>query len=210
MVVGHRGTAEGVAPGTLAAYERALAGGVELVEMDVRRAVDGELRALHDASEDVGAPTVREVASLVAAAGAALMLDLKEIGGEHEPVEAALALLPPERLVVSTMEDVSVAALRGRFAGVRLGLSVGREWRRPYLRTRLSEAFPARRARACGASFLAVNRRLVPFGILARAPLPVYLWTVDEEPALRRFLRDPRVAAVITNRPLRALELRGA
>ena len=175
--------------------------------MDVRRAVDGELRGLHDPSDDVTAPTVREVAELVAAAGASLMLDLKETGGERETVEAALAVLPPERVVVSTMEDVSVAALRGVFPGVELGLSVGREWRRPYVRTRLSEAFPARRARACGATFLSVNRRLVPFGVLARAPLPVWLWTVDEERELRRFLRDGRLHAVITNRPLRALEL---
>jgi glycerophosphoryl diester phosphodiesterase len=177
--------------------------------MDVRRAVDGELRGLHDPSDDVTAPTVREVAELVATAGAALMVDLKEIGHERQAVEQALAALPPERVVVSTMEDVSLAALRGVFPGVELGLSVGREWRRPYVRTRLSEAFPAGRVKACGANFLSVNRRLVPFGILGRAPLPVWLWTVDEERELRRFLRDGRLHALITNRPLRALELLG-
>lgn len=178
-----------------------------MVEVDVRRTGDGTFRALHDPGDDRTAARLAEVASLVAAAGRRLMVDLKEIGGEAEALAVVLAELPPGRVVVSTLEDASVAALRDALPELEVGLSVGREWRRPFVRNRLSEIFPAARARACGATFLSVNRRLLPSGILRRAPLPVYVWTVDDDRELRRHLRDPRLRGVITNRPRRALEL---
>jgi glycerophosphoryl diester phosphodiesterase len=227
LVVGHQGSSEGVVPGSLEAYEAALAAGVEMVEVDVRRTADGELLAYHD--PDVGGvpvgalsaagvraaaggrvAAVAEVAALAAGAGRRLMVDLKDVGGEAEAVDVVLARLGPERVVVSTMEDESVARLRRERPELEVGLSIGREWRRPYLRTRLSEAFPVGRARAADASFLSVNRRLLPSGVLGRtlrAGLPVYLWTVDEERELRRWLVDERLRGVITNRPRRALEL---
>ncbi len=75
----------------------------------------------------------------------------------------------------------------------------------------MSEVFPLARARACGARFLCVNRRLVPLGVVsraARAGLPAFVWTVDGDAELRRLLRDERLRGVITNRPGRARELR--
>lgn len=217
LVVGHRGSSEGVAPGSLEAYAAALAAGVEMVEVDVRRTGDGELLALHDPVDaltdaEVGAAaTLAEVAALVAQAERMLMVDLKDVGGEAEAVDTVLALLPAERVVVSTLEDVSVATLRRERPQLEVGLSIGREWRRPYVRARLSEIFPRARVRACGATFLSVNRRLAPTGVVGRAAgsgLPVFLWTVDDDRDLERRLADPKLRAVITNRPRRALELR--
>jgi glycerophosphoryl diester phosphodiesterase len=40
------------------------------------------------------------------------------------------------------------------------------------------------------------------------AGLPVWLWTVDDRRLMQRFMRDPRVEAIITNRPGLALKLR--
>ena len=175
------------------------------MEVDARRGPDG-WTAPHDPGPPWGDP-LAAVAELVAAAGARLMVDLKEIGGEEDALGAVLERLAPERVLVSTLEDESVAAVRRAFPELEVGLSLGRSRPRPYARTRLSELSPSARARACGAAFLSVNRKLVPFGVLRRVPLPVYLWTVDEERALRRYLRDERLRGVVTNRPLRALEL---
>jgi len=178
---------------------------VGTVEVDVRRGPDGWV-AQHDPGPPSGV-TLASVAGLVAESGARLMVDLKEIGGEADALGVVLERLLPGRVLVSTLEDESVAAVRSAFPELEVGLSVGREWRRPYVRTRLSELFPERRARVSGATFLSVNRRLVPFGVLRRAPLPVYLWTVDDERELRGYLCDERLRGVVTNRPIRALEL---
>ena len=175
------------------------------MEADARRGPDGWL-AQHDPGEPFGAP-LAEVVELVAAADARLMLDLKEIRGEEDAVGLALERLSAERVLVSTLEDESVAAVRRAFPELEVGLSLGRAHPERLVRTRLSELFPGRRARACGATFLSVNRGFVRYGLLRRAPLPVYLWTVDDERELRRFLRDPRLRGVVTNRPIRALEL---
>ena len=37
---------------------------------------------------------------------------------------------------------------------------------------------------------------------------PVWVWTVDDKRLMRRFIKDPRVEAIITNRPDLALQLR--
>ncbi|HKW58702.1 MAG TPA: glycerophosphodiester phosphodiesterase [Candidatus Dormibacteraeota bacterium] len=39
-------------------------------------------------------------------------------------------------------------------------------------------------------------------------PLPVWVWTVDDKRLMKRLVQDPRVEAIITNRPELALNLR--
>ena len=228
IVVGHQGSSEGVAPGSLDAYRVALNAGAEMVEVDVRGTSDGCFLALHDShvqgrpirsqsmtelQEALGSAivTLRQVCGLVADAGRMLMVDLKDIGREIETMESVLDVLDPRQFVVSTLEDVSVSRLRRSRPELEVGLSLGRDRPRPLLRTRLSEVLPLRRARAADARFLSVNWKLARVGVLrqaARAGLPVYLWTVDDDSALRDHLGDSRLRGVITNRPQRALELR--
>lgn len=40
--------------------------------------------------------------------------------------------------------------------------------------------------------------------------LPVWIWTVDDKKLMKRFLADPRVECIITNRPDLALKVRKA
>jgi glycerophosphoryl diester phosphodiesterase len=37
---------------------------------------------------------------------------------------------------------------------------------------------------------------------------PIWVWTVDQKRLMQRFMDDPRVEAIITNRPELALKLR--
>jgi glycerophosphoryl diester phosphodiesterase len=58
-----------------------------------------------------------------------------------------------------------------------------------YTSTRLSEVFPLRRVRACGARWIAVNQALARFGVLAasaRHGIGVMVWTVDEPARMDR------------------------
>lgn len=51
-VIGHRGAAGEAPENTLPSFERALAGGASIVELDVRGSADGEVVVIHDATVD--------------------------------------------------------------------------------------------------------------------------------------------------------------
>jgi glycerophosphoryl diester phosphodiesterase len=227
-------SAHGPRAGTIESYAHALKTGAEYVEFDIRRTVDGELAAFHDARTRQGealagisyarlcevagyeVPRVADVMALIA--GKAIgHLDLKDTGGEERVVEMALDLLGPGRFVVTTLEDKSVAAVKTRFPEVPAALSLGRDLaevpRSRWAATRFGELRPMRRLRACRADWVAVNRRLAGAGVLAQchsAGLKAMVWTVDEDAGLRRWLTDPRVTVLITNRPADAVALRAS
>ncbi|MGW5637789.1 glycerophosphodiester phosphodiesterase family protein [Streptomyces sp. NPDC003832] len=233
-VSAHRGGSENSGAATWEAYEDALLSGAEYVEFDIRRTADGVLVVYHDAraghtgpplstithaelSERAGypVPVVDEVMALIA--GKLIgHLDLKEIGHEREIIDRAVALLGTDGFVATTLEDRSVAEISRAFPGVRTALSLGRDrgeigWAR-LPGTRLSELLPLRRVRACGADGVAVNQRLARASVLREATrhgLFTMVWTVNDDTLMRTFLDHPRVDVLITDRPRRAVALRG-
>ncbi|MGW1721799.1 glycerophosphodiester phosphodiesterase family protein [Streptomyces sp. NPDC002306] len=233
-VSAHRGGSERFGPATWQAYEDALASGAEYVEFDIRRTADDVYVVHHDArvghsgrplsrlthtelDEHAGyrVPAVEEVMALIAGKLVG-HLDLKEVGHERELIDRAVALLGVDGFVATTLEDRSVAAITEAFPGVRTALSLGRDRREVgsarLAATRLSELFPLRRVRACGAHGVAVHQRLARANVLREADrngLFTMVWTVNDDPALRAFLGDARVDVLITDRPRRAVQLRG-
>lgn len=233
-VSAHRGGSERAGAATWEAYEDAIQSGAEYVEFDIRRTADGVFVVYHDPrvdhtgpplsrithaelSERAGyaVPVMEEVMSLIAGK---LMghLDLKEIGREREVIDRAIALLGEDGFVATTLEDRSVAAISQAYPRVRTALSLGRDRKETgplrLAGTRLSELLPMRRVRACGADGVAVHQRLARANVLreaARHGLFSMVWTVDDDALMRTFLDDPRVDVLITNRPRRALALRG-
>jgi glycerophosphoryl diester phosphodiesterase len=227
-------SAHGPRTGTIEAYARALETGAEYVEFDIRRTADGELAAFHDprtrqgeALAAISYPRLCELAGYPVPRVADLMtliagkatghLDLKDTGGEDEVVAMALDILGPGNFVVTTLEDQSVAAIKARFPAVPAALSLGRDLKevRRALRaaTRLGELFPMRRLRACRADWVAVHRQLAAAGVLTRchqAGIKTMVWTVDKDAEMRRWLADPRVGVLITNRPADAVAMRSS
>jgi glycerophosphoryl diester phosphodiesterase len=220
--------------GTIEAYTRALETGADYVEFDIRRTADGELAAFHDARTRQGealsaisyarlcqlagyeVPRVADVMALIAGRATG-HLDVKDAGGEDRVVRMALDLLGPGNFVVTTLEDESVAAIKARFPEVITALSLGRglgemPWSRRAV-TRLSELFPMRRLLACRADWAAVNHRLAQAGVLTqchRAGIETMIWTVDDDAQISRWLGDPRITVLVTNRPAEALALRAS
>ena len=227
-------SAHGPRTGTIEAYARALETDAEYVEFDIRRTADGELAAFHDPRTRQGealaaisypqlcelagypVPRVADVMTLIAGKATG-HLDLKDTGGEEKVVEMALDILGPGNFVITTLEDESVAAIKARFPAVPAALSLGRDLsevpRAGRAAARLSELFPMRRLRACRADWVAAHRRLAAAGVLARchrAGLRTMVWTVDMDSEIRRWLTDPRVAVLITNRPADAVAMRSS
>jgi glycerophosphoryl diester phosphodiesterase len=140
-------------------------------------------------------------------------------GHEVALVEHVIEVMGAENVIVTTLEDDSVRAVRGwsrsRYPGLLVGLSLGRDVTGRGLLggllVRLSEAFPGRRLRRCDANLVVCEKTLARFRIAGwarRHGMPLLVWTVDRPGELRRWMRDPRIWLITTNYPRRALRLR--
>jgi glycerophosphoryl diester phosphodiesterase len=233
LVSAHRGGE--VVAGEPAAdrYRRAIELGVDFVELDVRRTRDRVTVICHDdctvsgrkirdfvyseLTQELGseALTLDELLD-VAAGRVGLHLDLKEHGYEAEIVREALDRCPIDSLVITAGEP-EISAVKDEFPQVRVGLTIGDDIRglSPWLklRTRLGELLPRARIERSRADFVAVHQQLADLSMLrycASHDLPAWVWTVDDEPSIARYVADPRVATLITNRPDVALRIRGS
>ena len=104
--------------------------------------------------------------------------------------------------MVTSFLDTALAAVRDLAPQVRTGLLIG-----PGRRARHLE----RRLEMTAASFLAPHMSVARGGLLAWAAqrdLDSWVWTVNDRRALRVLGADARVAALITDRPARALQTR--
>jgi glycerophosphoryl diester phosphodiesterase len=228
LVIAHRGASHGEVDNSIEAFTKAIDVGADMIEFDVRRTRDDQLICFHDAdirgraiatlTRDDIADTTGHVPPLLddildlANGHVGLDIELKE-GGYVERVMTSVAQhFKTDRLIVTSFLDEVVLEVKHLRPDVRTGLLVGRDKPKPFLRTRLSEVFPVRRARACGADAVAMHFKLADLGALGRAHdagLDVFVWTVNEDEQIRKYSRDERVAALITDVPERALDLRG-
>jgi glycerophosphoryl diester phosphodiesterase len=205
---------------TTADIEAAIAMGADYVEIDVQRCVDGSL-VLHHDPVDVAPPgTLRYAEALDLLAGRArLHLDLKVQGGEVPIVAQAVDRLGTDELLVTTLDDDGVRAVRdwadAQGHDLLVGLSLGRGLRDiPVLhaiRVRLTELFPAVRYRRSGANLAVAHHWLARLQVrrfARRHGFPLLVWTVDTEASLRYWLKPGRTWLVTTNEPEVALRLR--
>jgi len=223
--VGHKGAAH-IAPGnTLAAFDAAVAAGVDMIEFDVlseRPDGSGRLFLAHDyqALRDSEPLTLREgLEHLTSAAFAGVELDVDvKLPGYGERVIAALRDAGMvQRSLLSCMFPRELAAIRAREPALRLGWSVPR-LRRDYTADPLTavpalailggyrallprRALAALRAGRCEA--IMAHWRMVTPALLravARGRGELYAWTVDDPAAIAR-LSAMGVHGIITNDP---------
>lgn len=142
-VVAHRGYHGNGGPleNTMAAFERAMAAGVDAVELDVRRTRDGSLVVYHDPEladgrriGDLDAadlprlpggariPLLADVARLAGERGARLVVEPKERGYEHELLRQVMAELPASRFEVISFNASTIEAVEAAEPAVRTGL----------------------------------------------------------------------------------------
>jgi glycerophosphoryl diester phosphodiesterase len=209
LIAAHRGASRAAPENSLAAVERAIEFGADMVEIDVRRTGDGVLIAHHDPSvgdEPIGelsydavadakgdAPATVEGIVRLAAGRALLDIELKEEGYERDVLDLLDQHVASHEFIVTSFHEPAVAAAKQH--GVRAGL--------------LCEApcapedlFAA--VERCGADLVAPHIDLVDETVLqgaAERRLPVLVWTVNESSEMKRCLVDPRIAGVITDEP---------
>ncbi|MFZ0090259.1 MAG: glycerophosphodiester phosphodiesterase [Solirubrobacteraceae bacterium] len=218
LIVAHRG-AWGMAPqNSLEAVDDAVAMGCDAIEIDVRRTGDGRLVIVHDARvrlRPIGrlehsqvqarmkvgqAPLLTDV--LRAAAGRIIVdVELKEDGYVAEAMTAVTRHLEPEQYVLTSFRAEVLSQVKACAPGAQTGLLVAAR--------RVHDL--DRRVRAARVDFVAPHISLARTGGLtwaAKRGLPTWVWTVNDRRGLHDLTADPRVAAVITDRPERALAIR--
>lgn len=224
--VGHKGAGL-IAPGnTAASFDAALDAGVDMIEFDVLPRDHGdpssELVLCHEYEHlaEGPVPTLEEGLNHLCGEtfeGMPLNVDLKLPGYELRVVEALRERGLHERTLISTHYIESLDAVRAAEPAIKLGLSVPNV-RRDYTKSPLlaGPAFlalqvmklilPRRVARlvaegrihALMAHWRLVNGRLVH--AVQSAGGEIYVWTVDDEPGIRR-LEALGVDAIISNDP---------
>jgi glycerophosphoryl diester phosphodiesterase len=218
-VAAHRGVwGADVPENSLAAFERAIAVGADMIELDVRRTRDSELIVFHDA-ELAGAPVasltrseIEELAGVLppllaealelARGRIALDVELKEDGYVDEPADLLSGFVANGGdLIVTSFLDRVLAQLRELEPQLPRGLILS-----------VSTARAPERANACGATIVLPKMRLVDEASLAelsQAGLTAIVWDflASEHAAL---LADPRIGGVITDDVRGALTARSA
>jgi glycerophosphoryl diester phosphodiesterase len=219
LVIAHRG-AWGLAPqNSLAAFEEAVQLGCDAVELDVRRTLDGRVVVVHDARAGVRPiakltheqvqsrprhrhlPALEEVLDLIAGR-IGVDVELKEDGYVEQAMAIVKRRLAPEQYVVTSFRDSVLPTVKRTAPATRTGLLLSPHRHLGQLRRRVAHT---------QVDFVAPHARLARAGLLAWATaheLPCWIWTVNDRRALRLLGRDPRIAAVITDRPGRALQQR--
>lgn len=218
LVVAHRG-AWGPAPqNSLEAVEAAIALGCGGIEVDLRRTADDRLVLVHDARvrgrpvaglehqqlqarmKAGQAPLLDDV--LRCAAGRIMVdLELKQDGYVEAAMGAVARHLEPEQYVITSFRPPVLAQVRQLLPEARTGL---------LLRSARRLRDLQRRVAAAQADFLAPHFSLTRTGTLAWAAQQGYdlwVWTANDPRLLRALHADPRVSAVITDQPGRAMEL---
>ncbi len=139
-------------------------------------------------------------------------VELKEEGYENSAIEFLTRYLNEDEFVITSFSDLSLKTVKDHFPEVKAGLLLGKPRPDNPFRTRLSELFPMKRSRRVNADFLAPHFRLLRFGFLGRAERnckPIFVWTVNNEKMISKFINDHRIEAIITDRPEVALDIRG-
>ncbi len=207
-VIAHRGAwGAGVPENSLAAFERAIELGADMIELDVRRTRDGELIVFHDAAiggapvatltrseiEDLAGvlPPLLEEALELANSRIALDVELKENGYLDELAGPLSGFAASDgALIVTSFIDLVLAGLTELTPQLGRGLVLSRS----------VESAPER-AKACGATVVLPKMQLVNDASLTElsdAGLTVIVWNfmASEHAAL---LSDPRISGVITD-----------
>lgn len=222
-VIAHRGARSNCPPGnTLEAFDEALRLGADAIEMDVRRLGCGTLVTHHDAevgerslaSMNYGNARQRCLAAGYdlpklddvvrwAAGKIALDVELKEGGYEGRVLALLDQHMAPDEAVVKSFDHGVVRSCRAMAPHRRTGLLLG-TGEPEGLATRLNEMFPAKWVSDLQPAFLGPHHSLVrrPRYVAEahQRGLPVWVWTVNDAPTMRRMLAHG-VDAIISDRP---------
>jgi glycerophosphoryl diester phosphodiesterase len=222
-IVAHRGAQKHARENTVKSFLAAVALGVDMVELDVRRSGDGVPLVFHDpwlsrktrrplladitykeinkraAKKKFSVPTLDE--ALAALAGKTMLnIELKEPGYELEVLQCAQANFPFDKFIMTSFNPEIIAAIKAADPKVTTGLILAPN-------SVLTEC-PTTAADVLAPDLRLFEEKRGVFADAHKKGKRIAVWTVDSAAGISRLLVDPLVDAIITNQPERALALR--
>jgi glycerophosphoryl diester phosphodiesterase len=224
-IVAHRGAPRKARENTVKSFLAAVSMGVDMVELDVRKAGDGTLVVFHDPwlsrktlrprladltyaeinkrarKRKFHVPTVEE--AFKALAGKTMLnIELKEHGYEADVAMLAKRYFAVDKFIMTSFDPAVITALGSLDPTITTGLILATK-----------RELAAAQGGKTGAGVLAPEKRLFAsqrkcFADAKKQGKRIAVWTVDSTGLLSSLLIDPLVDAVITNRPDLALALR--
>jgi glycerophosphoryl diester phosphodiesterase len=196
QIVAHRGASFEAPENTLAAFERAIEVGADMIEFDVRRSLNGGLLISHDPIREPGpqVPALEETLR-VTAGRIQLDVELKEPGCERDAIELLLRYFPLEHFCITSFLAPVLREIRALNPRIRTGL-IFATWNESVRAMCLSP----------DADILVSHYRLLDQA--EQIGKPVFAWTVDEPALTRALFKRPLVTAIVTNNPRQALAIR--
>jgi glycerophosphoryl diester phosphodiesterase len=197
-IAAHRGASAESPENTLAAFERAIEVGADIIEFDVRRDQTGALRISHDPIRRPGKnlPTLEETLRLTQGR-IQLDVELKEPGCEQDTIELLVRHFTRDSFCITSFLHPVPAAIRAIDSEVRTGLIFAR-WTKGVRAA----------CQSTDVDLLVPHYRLVEKAEAIGKPM--FVWTVDKPRLTRRLFDRPLVEAIVTNDPRQALALRAA
>jgi glycerophosphoryl diester phosphodiesterase len=222
-IVAHRGASKRAHENTVEAFREAVALGVDMAELDVRKTRDGTLVVFHDshismnarsgllanltyselqqraAKKKFSVPTLEEALQVLS--GKAMAdIELKEPGYEQEVVVLARRYFATDAFVLASFHPQVVDSVKSENPDLTVGLILANTETLAWFESSLADIIaPEKR-------LFASHRHL--FKTVKQSGKRIAVWTVDGAALLSSLLVDPIVDAIITNYPDRALRLR--
>jgi len=196
QIVAHRGASAEAPENTLAAFERAIQLGADMIEFDVRRSANGGLLVSHDPIREPGpqVPTLEDTLRLTQGR-IQLDVELKEPACERDAIDLLLRYFPLRDFCITSFLAQALHETRAIHREIRTGL-IFAMWGKS-----VREA-----CRSQDVDFLVPHYRLR--GPAEQIGKPLFVWTVDAPGRTRSLFRHPLVEAIVTNNPRQALALR--
>lgn len=191
-IVAHRGASQEAPENTLAAFAKAIEIGADMIEFDVRRALDGGLVISHDPVRK-SAPELPTLEETLRVTKGRIQLDveLKEPGCERDAIDLLLQYFPLSDFCITSFLAPTLRETRAIHPGIRTGL-IFAIWGEGVV--------------SSDADFLVPHYHLAKKA--QQIGKPLFVWTVDDPARTRRLFERPLVEAIVTNNPRQALALR--
>jgi len=227
LIMAHRGASAYAPENTLESFGLAMEQGANYVELDLRKTKDGIYVASHNETIDrelinetdfsflksmrPDLTTLEETLSIYRGK-IKFNIELKEQGYEYELVDFLRLAVPPEDVLITSQYPESLEKITGFQRG--LILMKGTVWKNVFM-DKLKGSVNTRRAiDLCaegGFEYFIPNKIYLNEGVLDYAQkkgVKVLPWTVNSDAELITYLRDSRIAGVITDKPDIAIKIR--